>query len=93
MDPQHPTTLVKTELERALSEQSFGISAYAIVSSTELEATAVVTLLEGRTLSVVLTPRGYEARCDLLTFEDSKKVLTLHGSSRTIQRAAPTLRA
>ena len=63
MDSQTPTTFTKSELERALSEQSFGISAYEIVTCTELEASAVVTLLEGKTVSVSLTPRGYTVCC------------------------------
>ncbi len=69
MDSQTPTTFAKTELERALSEQAFGISSYEVVSCTELEASAVVTLLEGKTVSISLTPRGYTVCCSSV-FDD-----------------------
>ena len=47
------------ELERALSEQSFGIASYEITERSALEATARVVLLEGEVVSISLTSRGY----------------------------------
>lgn len=47
------------ELQRALSEQSFGICAYSITSYSSLRAVAAVTLLEGPIVSIQLTTRGY----------------------------------
>lgn len=47
------------ELERALSEQSFGIASYEITERSALEAAARVVLLEGEVVSISLTSRGY----------------------------------
>ncbi|KAJ3480059.1 hypothetical protein NLI96_g8617 [Meripilus lineatus] len=64
MDSQDPTNFTTTELERAISEQSFGISGYELLASesTEREASALVTLLEGKQINVSLTPRGFGFR-------------------------------
>jgi len=43
------------ELQRALSEQSFGIASFSITSSTSLSASASVALLEAHTITVVLS--------------------------------------
>ncbi|OJA17191.1 hypothetical protein AZE42_00176 [Rhizopogon vesiculosus] len=49
-----------TELNQALSEQAFGLGRFDVCSSTPHEATASVTLLEGRTIRIVLSARGYQ---------------------------------
>ncbi|TBU23198.1 hypothetical protein BD309DRAFT_951956 [Dichomitus squalens] len=48
------------ELERALKEQSFGITSFEIVSTTPLKAAASVVLLEGPTVLVSLSNRGFQ---------------------------------
>ncbi|CAL1712703.1 unnamed protein product [Somion occarium] len=55
-----PSDFTQVELEQALSEQSFGITSYKITSSTDLQASARVVLLEGNTITISLTSRGYE---------------------------------
>ncbi|KAL5501555.1 hypothetical protein ACEPAH_8815 [Sanghuangporus vaninii] len=49
----------RTELEHALSEQSFGIAGYAMQSATAHDASAAVTLLERVQIIITLTIRGY----------------------------------
>lgn len=51
-----------TELNKALSEQAFGLGQFDVKSSTPHEATASVTLLEGRTIRITLSARGYQVR-------------------------------
>ncbi|KAG1822842.1 uncharacterized protein BJ212DRAFT_1255734, partial [Suillus subaureus] len=52
-----------TELSRALSEQAFGLTRFDVYGgSSPHEATASVTLLEGRTIRITLTARGYQVR-------------------------------
>lgn len=49
-----------SELSRALSEQSFGLTRYEVARQLSAhEATAVVTLLEGTDIRVSLDIRGY----------------------------------
>jgi len=49
------------ELERALEEQSFGIAGFELVRSTSsLESSAFVTLLEGDVVNISLSARGYQ---------------------------------
>ncbi|KAF9811780.1 hypothetical protein IEO21_06436 [Rhodonia placenta] len=55
--PDFPTA----ELTNALEEQCFGIVNFTIVSSTVHEAFARVALLEGNTVIISLSPRGYTA--------------------------------
>jgi hypothetical protein len=50
----------RRELTQALNEQTFGISCSEIICSTENEAQATVTLLEGNTITVVLSSAGYK---------------------------------
>jgi hypothetical protein len=50
----------RRELTQALSEQAFGISCSEIIHSTENEAEATITLLEGNTINVVLTSAGHK---------------------------------
>ncbi|KAG2364440.1 hypothetical protein BDR07DRAFT_1401745 [Suillus spraguei] len=50
-----------TELSKALSEQAFGLARFDVYGgSSPHEATASVTLLEGRTILITLTARGYQ---------------------------------
>jgi hypothetical protein len=50
-----------SELEMALDEQSFGIAGFELVSSTSsLESSALVTLLEGDVVHISLSARGYQ---------------------------------
>ncbi|KAF9808948.1 hypothetical protein IEO21_07670 [Rhodonia placenta] len=55
--PNFPTV----ELTSALGEQCFGIVDFTIVSSTVHEASARVALLEGNTVIISLSSRGYRA--------------------------------
>lgn len=51
----------RRELAQALNEQAFGISSYSeIIHSTENEAEATITLLEGNTINVVLSSAGHK---------------------------------
>ncbi|PSS34196.1 hypothetical protein PHLCEN_2v1763 [Hermanssonia centrifuga] len=51
----------QSELQRSLSEESFGIKSFEFVNVSELEATANVVLLEGNTIQISLTSRGYQS--------------------------------
>jgi len=54
-------SFLPTELERALNEQSFAIAGFELMTSTSpLEASALVTLLEGDVVRVSLSARGYQ---------------------------------
>lgn len=66
----------QNELTLALSEQQFGIQSYSMIlkSSTELEATAEVVLLEGTAVEIGLTSRGYQVR---VTRTDHCRILHL----------------
>ena len=55
-----PHDFMHEELVRALSEQSFGISKYEVISSSPLKATANVALLESDIVTVSLTGRGFQ---------------------------------
>ncbi|KAI0632401.1 GSKIP domain-containing protein [Trametes polyzona] len=55
-----PSAFMREELERALAEQSFGISSYETTSSSPLKATARVVLLEGEVVLISLTSRGFQ---------------------------------
>jgi len=58
--PSSSSSFYYNELSRALSEQSFGLSRYEVArQQSPHEATAVVTLLEGTSISVSLDMRGY----------------------------------
>ena len=48
------------ELTQALNEQAFGICCSEMICSTENEAEADVTLLEGNTIHVVLSSAGHK---------------------------------
>ena len=58
-----PPTFTQEELARALKEQSFGITTFEIVSTTPLKATASIVLLEGQTILVSLSSRGFHVCC------------------------------
>lgn len=65
------TSFYHTELSRALSEQAFGLARFDVYGgSSPHEATASVTLLEGKTIRITLTARGYQVRmaCAWFTF-------------------------
>ncbi|KAJ8595238.1 hypothetical protein M405DRAFT_807526 [Rhizopogon salebrosus TDB-379] len=49
-----------TELSKALAEQAYGLAKFDVSSSTSHEATASVTLLEGKTIRITLSARGYQ---------------------------------
>ncbi|KAF9013528.1 hypothetical protein BDQ17DRAFT_1297221 [Cyathus striatus] len=57
--PTHSSSFYRDELQRAFSEQSFGIRSFHITSSNARQAVATVVLLEGQKLIVVLTNQGY----------------------------------
>ncbi|KAI0074116.1 hypothetical protein K474DRAFT_1626401 [Panus rudis PR-1116 ss-1] len=59
---QDPSTFTASELERSLSEQSFGITSYEIISTSKAEAEARVVLLEGETITISLTCGGYRMK-------------------------------
>ncbi|KAF9781598.1 hypothetical protein BJ322DRAFT_1010554, partial [Thelephora terrestris] len=48
------------ELASALKENSFGLKEYQVTRESQLESTATVVLLEGHTITVSLSPRGFE---------------------------------
>ena len=48
-----------SELASALKENSFGLKEYQVIQESQLESTATVVLLEGHTITVSLTPRGF----------------------------------
>ena len=54
------------ELQSALYEQRFGIVSGRLISHTSRDARASVSLLEGVTVEVILTTRGFEVSSDLL---------------------------
>jgi hypothetical protein len=54
------TGFYRCELTQALNEQAFGISHSEVIHSTENEAEATVTLLEGKTINVILSNAGYK---------------------------------
>lgn len=61
-----PPAFPGVELERALSEQSFGVKAYKIISNaSDLEASAQVQLLEGHWIKLSLTTQGYQVSVPL----------------------------
>lgn len=53
------SSFCRTELQRALKEQAFGIQNFSITSSSSQQASALVVLLEGQRLVVQLTTRGF----------------------------------
>lgn len=54
------TTSIASELASALKENSFGLKDYRVIRETELESIATVMLLEGDTVTVSLSPRGFQ---------------------------------
>ena len=59
---ESPSSFYGDEMLRSLTEQSFGLEASAILETTQLQATASVTLLEGQKIKIKLTMRGYSVR-------------------------------
>lgn len=56
------SSFCRTELQRALKEQAFGIQNFSITSSSAQQASALVVLLEGQKLVVQLTTEGFSVR-------------------------------
>ena len=56
-----------SELALALKESSFGLKEYQVTQETQLESTATVVLLEGNTITVSLSPRGFEVSSTVAT--------------------------
>jgi hypothetical protein len=54
------TTDFSSELASALEENSFGLKDYQVIQEAQLESFATVVLLEGDTVLVALSPRGFE---------------------------------
>lgn len=59
-DASGPSVNFVSELSSALEENSFGFREYQIVQETQLESIATVALLEGHTITVSLSPRGFK---------------------------------
>ena len=54
-------TFISSELEKALEEQSFGITGFELLRSpSSLQSFARVTLLEGDVVNISLSARGYQ---------------------------------
>ncbi|KAF8622871.1 hypothetical protein AX15_006684 [Amanita polypyramis BW_CC] len=76
-----PSTFYAEELNNALQEQSFGIHGFTIISSTSsLQCSASVTLLEGNTIRITLRDAGYsiendEQGADQNTYETAEALL------------------
>lgn len=49
-----------SELRSALGENAFGLKDFQVIRETQLESTATVVLLEGETVTVSLSSRGFE---------------------------------
>jgi len=84
-----PATFPESELDQALSEQSFGITSYEIQSVSQLEAEARVVLLEGDSIRITLTSRGYEVVSDSIGSSDVFETIEnlLHNRSQMYQEA------
>ncbi|KAF9568798.1 hypothetical protein CPC08DRAFT_624942 [Agrocybe pediades] len=54
-----PSSFYRSELQRALKEQTFGIQSYALTSSCQEQATATIVLHEGSKVNVQLNIQGY----------------------------------
>ena len=68
---QTSTSFFKDEFERALSEQSFGISSYELSSSTSLDANATIELLEKTKVVINLSIRGYKVIFQAALYQSS----------------------
>lgn len=55
-------SFAQTELVQALTEESYGLKSFEIIRKTQLESAAKVTTLEGDTITISLTSRGYQVR-------------------------------
>ena len=65
-----------SELASALKENSFGLKDYQVIQEAQLQSTATVVLLEGQTITVSLTPRGFEVGFFVLT--SSSRLIPAH---------------
>jgi len=60
MDSNPPSAFLSNELENVLTEQAFGITSFVVdPSSAGLQASASVVLLEGNSVTIHLSSRGY----------------------------------
>lgn len=84
-----PESFAQNELILALSEQTFGIESYSMFlkSSTELEATAEIVLLEGIAVEVSLTSRGFQVRWTFGGFCEYHIDAAARNSSRAMSRS------
>lgn len=48
------------ELKKALREQTYGVDSSRLLSSTALDATAEITIIEGATIKVMLFTSGFQ---------------------------------
>lgn len=82
-----------SELERALGEQSFGIAGFELVASTSsLESSALVTLLEGDIVNISLSARGYQVRQVVVRFVITLTIVVLEQLIRNPGGASPPRR-
>ncbi|TFK52452.1 hypothetical protein OE88DRAFT_1405377 [Heliocybe sulcata] len=70
-----PTCFYRDELRKILSEQSFGISSFNITGHSAEDATASIRLLEDRSVTVVLTARGYQVASSGPMYESLESLL------------------
>ncbi len=73
----------QSELQRSLSEESFGIKSFEFVNVSELEATANVVLLEGNTIQISLTSRGYQVSGHITMSASCQATITVFTSRMT----------
>jgi len=76
----------RRELERALNEQSFGITHSEITHFSENEAEATITLLEGQTVDVALSSAGYKVTVEERYYETLDDLLSFISSSYASKR-------
>ncbi|KAI0316490.1 hypothetical protein OF83DRAFT_1126466 [Amylostereum chailletii] len=75
-----------SELQRALNEQTFGISSFKITQRSSLDATAGVTLLEGDQLEIILFANGYKQVGTDAVYETIDDLLSSLSPSYVVKR-------
>lgn len=83
------TTNFASELASSLKENSFGLREYQVTLGTQLESTATVVLLEGHTITVSLTPRGFEVSTAAPLIETNLRQPEKPGVGPGSQRSVP----
>ena len=83
-------SFAQAELERSLTEQNYGLKKFEITKKSLLESTAEVTTLEGDTVVITLTPRGYQASFTAMRF--TVCLITAIDSVRYAHRRGPGIR-